>query len=79
MLFAPTTYLGEPLVGIGVRTVEVVEERASNAGSIDSVLYDSVDSYTALRSFYLESRRGFVTEGASQELDVDYLDPEASQ
>lgn len=77
LAFAPTSYLDEPLVPIGVGALAAVEARADNAGAIDSLLYDSVDSYSAVRSFYLNSRRSFV--GDEPVLDLDALDPEASQ
>lgn len=69
LAFAPTSYLGEPLVAGGVTALSAVEARDNNFGAIDSVLYDSVDSYIAVRSFYLEARRAFVTNGESQNLD----------
>lgn len=69
LALAPTSYLGEPLIAGGVAAVAAVEARDDNLGAIDSVLYDSPDSYIAVRSFYLDARRAFVTNGESQNLD----------
>lgn len=74
--FAPTLYLGEPITAGAVNTAEIVSARAANASSIDSILYDSVDSYLATRSFYIESRRAFVNGGSSTTTEDggDYLE-----
>lgn len=76
--FAPTVYLGEPITAASVNAVDVVNSRAESASGIDSILYDSVDSYVATRSFYIESRRAFVNGGSggpsSLEEGEDYLE-----
>ena len=61
--FAPTVWIGEPISAGAVNAADVVNARAENAGAVDSVLYDSVDSYVATRAFYIESRRNFVNNG----------------
>lgn len=62
--FAPTVWLGEPVSTASTTALEAVSARAEDASAIDSVLYDSVDSYVATRAFYIESRRSFVNNGA---------------
>ncbi len=57
------------------RFAEIVGDRHSSAGAIDSILYDSADSYSQLRSFYLQNRRFDLMGPESQfELSPD-LDP----
>jgi phospholipid-binding lipoprotein MlaA len=51
-----------------------LNDRDKFAGTIDSVLYDSADSYAQSRSFYLQNRRFELgTSGTSEE--DPYLDP----
>ena len=40
-----------------LRFTEIVGDRYTNARAIDALLYDSADSYSQLRSFYLQNRR----------------------
>ncbi len=70
LAFAPTTYLGDPIISAAANGVRVAEARARNFEAIDSVLYDSADSYATSRSIYLQSRRRFV-RGVNGEADVD--------
>ncbi|MCI4660405.1 MAG: VacJ family lipoprotein [Neomegalonema sp.] len=66
MAFSPTTYISGPVgpyVGPGVLTTRIVETRASNSDAIDSVLYESGDSYATARSVYLQMRRAAVNGG----------------
>jgi phospholipid-binding lipoprotein MlaA len=56
---------------LGVRTSRGLTGRGRYAESIDSVLYDSADSYAASRSLYLQNRRFKVGSGGSG----TYLDP----
>ncbi|MCI4665139.1 MAG: VacJ family lipoprotein [Neomegalonema sp.] len=58
---APTTYIAAPFAGAGVRALETVEFRSTNRRLIDSVLYDSADSYATTRALYYQTRRKFVT------------------
>ena len=41
----------------GVKVLAEVSERGDFSGAVDSVLYDSIDSYVELRSLYLQNRR----------------------
>ncbi len=66
MAFAPTSYLGQPLIGVAKTAVEVVDFRAQNGDLIDDVLYESADSYSAEQTLYIQNRRAFVSDG-----DVD--------
>ncbi len=56
---------------VGVRAARGLTGRGRYAESIDSVLYDSADSYAASRSIYLQNRRFKVGGGGSE----TYLDP----
>ncbi|HEY9037514.1 MAG TPA: VacJ family lipoprotein [Roseovarius sp.] len=55
----------------GARVSRALSGRARYGDSIDSVLYDSADSYAATRSLYLQNRRFKVGNGGSDA----YLDP----
>lgn len=52
----------------------VVNNRDKFKGTIDSVLYESADSYAQSRSIYLQSRR-FELEGSAPVDADDYIDP----
>jgi phospholipid-binding lipoprotein MlaA len=47
-----------------INILATLDSRAENANLIDEVLYESVDGYTQLRSFYLQNRR-FALRGGS--------------
>ncbi|MBT9384132.1 VacJ family lipoprotein [Pseudooceanicola sp. CBS1P-1] len=47
----------EKSYGTYARVTSTVDERGRQAGAVDSVLYDSADSYTQLKSIYLQHRR----------------------
>lgn len=68
MAFAPTSYLGQPLIGVGKAAVEAVDFRAQNGEVIDDVLYESADSYSAGQTLYIQNRRAFVNDG---EVDIE--------
>ncbi len=55
----------------GARVSRALSGRGRYSESIDSVLYDSADSYAATRSLYLQNRRFKVGNGGSDA----YLDP----
>ncbi len=55
----------------GARVSRALSGRARYSDTIDSVLYDSADSYAAARSLYLQNRRFKVGNGGSDA----YLDP----
>ena len=61
----------ERYYGSAAKTGRLLSERNNRSDTIDSVLYDSADSYAQLRSLYLQKRR-FELNGAGGEA---YLDP----
>lgn len=65
---APERYAG-PASGV----LDRIGKRGRFAGTVDSVLYDSADSYAQTRSTYLQSRR-YELSGGSASLDP-YDDP----
>ena len=54
--------------------VAVLNDRDRYKSTIDSVLYESADSYAQSRSIYLQNRR-FELEGGSTSDTTDYIDP----
>jgi phospholipid-binding lipoprotein MlaA len=48
-----------------VEAADELSDRAAFADTIDSVLYESADSYTQVRSIYLQNRRFELSEGAA--------------
>ncbi len=56
---------------IGAKTSDLLTQRARFGSTIDDVLYESADSYSQLRSFYLQNRRFELGDAGSD----DYLDP----
>jgi len=58
----------------GANVADTLNSRHEFAGSIDSVLDESVDSYAALRSLYLQNRR-FELRGADAALTDPAADP----
>lgn len=59
----------------GLRILDKVGERGEFGDTVDSVLYDSADSYSQLRLIYLQNRR-FELGDADPTGEV-YIDPEA--
>lgn len=80
LAFAPTSYVFEPFSGAIVTGIDAVETRADNMPAIDSVLYESADSYATTRAIYLQNRRNFVRDadyyGAER---IDLFDEESSE
>ncbi|MDA7425084.1 VacJ family lipoprotein [Thalassococcus lentus] len=73
----PLSYVlpvGARRTATAARIVAKVGERGEFSGTVDSLLYDSADSYAQLRLIYLQNRRFELdgTEGAAG----DYIDPE---
>lgn len=60
----PTAYVGSAL-----------NNRDKFKGTIDSVLYDSADSYAQSRSIYLQNRRFELEGSATEEVDPFTVDP----
>ncbi len=74
-LFNPTTmFLPDywKLTGTGINTLAMLGDRGRFSTTVDSVLYDSADSYSQARLFYLQSRRH---ELGLELADEDYFDP----
>lgn len=55
----------------GLRVLSRASERAKYSETIDSVLYDSADSYAQSRLIYLQNRRGQVGDTAAAEAEAD--------
>lgn len=76
--FDPLTYVSPftALDGLSpsVTLVGVVDGRDRNADLIDDVLYDSPDSYVALRSIYLQRRRALVAGETGADALPDIFD-----
>ncbi len=83
--FSPLTYVGiftdAEAIGPVITALEIVDRRNRNAGLIDEVLYESVDSYVTLRSAYLQRRRSQIAgdEGAGDALPDIFDDETPSQ
>lgn len=60
------------LSGTGIKTLDMLGERGRFGSTVDSVLYDSADSYSQSRLFYLQSRRH---ELGMEQAEEDYFDP----
>ncbi len=58
-------------VRAGLYTTEQLKDRAEFSNVVDDVLYNSIDSYSATRIFYLQNRRFML--GSAE--GPDYLDP----
>lgn len=58
--------------GTGVKAAAMIGDRARFATTVDSVLYESADSYSQSRLFYLQSRRHELGMRLEEE---DYFDP----
>ncbi|SMY08399.1 MlaA family lipoprotein [Flavimaricola marinus] len=61
--------------GTYVRVAGQVIERGEIGGTIDSVLYDSADSYAQARLIYLQNRRFELGETGEATGDADFVDP----
>jgi phospholipid-binding lipoprotein MlaA len=66
ILEAPESFYGKAASGL-----ETLGARGRYGDTIDSLLYDSADSYAASRSLYLQNRRYKVGKGGTD----NYLDP----
>lgn len=60
----------------GLRVVKVIGDRGRYGDTVDSILYDSADSYSQLRVIYLQNRR-FELDGAGSDEGASYIDPNA--
>jgi phospholipid-binding lipoprotein MlaA len=59
----------------GITAVGKVGQRGRFADTVDSVLYDSADSYTQSRLIYLQNRRFELNKGEDTTYDDPYSDP----
>ncbi|MGR3792918.1 MlaA family lipoprotein [Vannielia sp. SX4] len=55
----------------GVKVLSRAGDRAKYSETVDSVLYDSADSYAQARIIYLQNRRGQAGDTASAEAEAD--------
>lgn len=60
------------LTSTGVKSLALVGDRARFSTTVESVLYDSADSYAQSRLFYLQSRRHDL---GYEQAEEDYFDP----
>jgi phospholipid-binding lipoprotein MlaA len=67
----------EKYIGTGANVASIVGDRGRYAATVDSVLYDSADSYSTARGFYLQNRRFELGDGdAAEEIDPFDLNTE---
>ena len=59
------------LYSYGIHVADVLSKRGNYSTSLDSILYDSADSYEQMKLIYLQARR-FELDGT---LEEDYFDP----
>ena len=59
------------LYSYGIHVADVLSKRGNYSTSLDSILYDSADSYKQMKLIYLQARR-FELDGT---LEDDYFDP----
>jgi phospholipid-binding lipoprotein MlaA len=74
LTFATINTSPEQYIPPTARGAAWLNDRDRLSNTIDSVLYDSADSYAQSRSIYLQNRR-FELEGSSPETEDPYLDP----
>jgi len=60
--YAPDVTVGDS-ISSGITVATVIDGRNRNADLIDEVLYESLDSYVALRSVYLQRRNAKIGNG----------------
>ena len=61
----------QQIIATSTRVGSILSQRGQFAGMVDSVLYESVDSYAQMRGMFLQQRR---FEIGGQQEDV-YFDP----
>ena len=61
----------EQQISMVAGTLKVVDQRGRFSELVDSIMYDSEDSYAQARLLYLQQRREFLRKGG----EGDYLDP----
>lgn len=69
--FSPSTYVGifsgVDAFGPGVTVTSIVDNRSRNSSFIDETLYNSPDSYTTVKSIYLQRRRAAISGDSSDD------------
>lgn len=65
----------ESYIGTGARIVAGISKRGRFASTVDSVLYESADSYIQTRLLYLQNRRFEVGQTGTQASDAAEVDP----
>ena len=66
---------GEKYIATGTTVLDAMNSRYTFTDTVDSVLYESADSYAQLRLFYLQNRRFELGEDASADDTDPYFDP----
>lgn len=64
----------EAMAATGIKLFSRVGDRDRFSETIESILYDSADSYAQARLLYLQNRRFTLNRGASA-VEEDYIDP----
>lgn len=65
----------EATAATGIKLFSRVGDRDRFAETIESILYDSADSYAQARLLYLQNRRFILARGAGTTSEDDYVDP----
>lgn len=77
LVINPTNLLPEPEVyfGVAAKLASRLGDRARYSGTVDSILYDSADSYAQARLLYLQNRRFELGKGKAAAGATDFVDP----
>ncbi len=77
----PLWYIAGPVeqvIGLGAKTSDKLNSRYKFGNTVDSILYDSADSYAQTRLLYLQNRRFRIGQSVAQSGGVEddpYADP----
>lgn len=73
----PTNLLPEPEVyfGVAAKLASRLGDRARYSGTVDSILYDSADSYAQTRLLFLQNRRFELGKGKPADAETGFVDP----
>lgn len=77
LVINPTNLLPEPEVyfGVAAKLASRLGDRARYSGTVDSILYDSADSYAQARLLYLQNRRFELGKGKAATGETGFVDP----
>ncbi|MBL4929143.1 VacJ family lipoprotein [Tabrizicola sp. KVB23] len=77
LVINPTNLLPEPevYVGVAAKLASRLGDRARYSGTVDSILYDSADSYAQTRLLYLQNRRFELGKGKPADAATGFVDP----